>query len=83
MTHFTEEMSKLKETLLAMASHAESAVARAMRALVEGGADVVEVRAERTSLEQVYFEVMGVRPGADGTDGAAAIAPGPRDEAAA
>lgn len=35
MTHFTEEMSKLKETLLAMASHAESAVARSMRALVE------------------------------------------------
>lgn len=35
MTHFNEEMRKLKETLLAMASHAESAVARAMRALVE------------------------------------------------
>lgn len=35
MTHFTEEMTKLKETLLAMASHAESSVARSMRALVE------------------------------------------------
>lgn len=35
MMHFTEELSKLKNTLLAMASHAESAVARAMRALVE------------------------------------------------
>jgi phosphate transport system protein len=35
MTHYAEEMSRLKESLLAMASHAESAVARAMRALVE------------------------------------------------
>jgi phosphate transport system protein len=35
MTHYAEELTKLKESLLAMASHAESAVARAMRALVE------------------------------------------------
>lgn len=35
MTHYTEELAKLKESLLAMASHAESAVALAMRALVE------------------------------------------------
>lgn len=35
MTHYTEEMRQLKESLLAMASHAESAVARAMRALVD------------------------------------------------
>lgn len=35
MTHYTEEMNRLKESLLAMASHAESALARAMRALVE------------------------------------------------
>ena len=35
MTHFEEELSLLKETLLAMASHAESAVARSIRALVE------------------------------------------------
>jgi phosphate transport system protein len=35
MTHYNEEMSRLKESLLAMASHAESAVTRAMRALVE------------------------------------------------
>jgi phosphate transport system protein len=34
-THFTDEMSKLKETLLAMASHAESAIARSVRALIE------------------------------------------------
>lgn len=35
MTHYAEELSRLKQTLLAMASHAESAVARTMRALVE------------------------------------------------
>jgi phosphate transport system protein len=35
MTHYSEELTKLKESLLAMASHAESAVARAMRALIE------------------------------------------------
>ena len=35
MTHYNEELSRLKESLLAMASHADSAVARAMRALVE------------------------------------------------
>jgi phosphate transport system protein len=35
MTHYYEEMNQLKESLLAMASHAESAVTRAMRALVE------------------------------------------------
>lgn len=35
MTHYNEEMRHLKESLLKMASHAESAVARAMRALVD------------------------------------------------
>ncbi|MGZ9160613.1 MAG: ABC transporter ATP-binding protein [Candidatus Limnocylindrales bacterium] len=40
-----------------------------VRALVAIGADVIEVRPERTSLEQIYFEVMGVRPGADGEVG--------------
>jgi phosphate transport system protein len=35
MTHYSEEMNQLKESLLAMASHAESAVTRSMRALVE------------------------------------------------
>ena len=33
-----------------------------VRALVETGADIVEVRERATSLEQIYFEVMGVRP---------------------
>jgi phosphate transport system protein len=35
MTHYNEEMTQLKESLLAMASHAESSLTRAMRALVE------------------------------------------------
>jgi ABC-2 type transport system ATP-binding protein len=37
-----------------------------VRTLVASGVDVVEVRVERTSLEQIYFDVMGVRPGAGG-----------------
>jgi ABC-2 type transport system ATP-binding protein len=37
-----------------------------VRALVGVGADVVEVRPAVTSLEDIYFEVMGVRPGAGG-----------------
>ena len=39
-----------------------------VRALVAAGGDVVEVRIERTTLEQIYFDVMGVHPGADGID---------------
>lgn len=37
-----------------------------VRALVTAGASIVEVRPAATSLESVYFEVMGVRPGAGG-----------------
>ncbi len=33
-----------------------------VRALVAAGADILEVRERATSLEQVYFDVMGVRP---------------------
>ena len=33
-----------------------------IRTLVAAGADIVEVRERATTLEQVYFEVMGVRP---------------------
>jgi len=35
MTNFDEELQLLKDKLLTMASHADSAVARAIRALVE------------------------------------------------
>jgi ABC-2 type transport system ATP-binding protein len=44
----------------------ESAAPAVVRALVAAGSEIVEVRIERTSLEQIYFDVMGVRPGADG-----------------
>jgi ABC-2 type transport system ATP-binding protein len=44
----------------------ESIAPAIVRALVEAGADVVEVRVERTTLEQIYFDVMGVRPGVGG-----------------
>ena len=33
-----------------------------VRTLVAAGADIVEIRERATTLEQVYFEVMGVRP---------------------
>jgi ABC-2 type transport system ATP-binding protein len=36
-----------------------------VRALVDAGAAIVTVRERATSLEQVYFEVMGVRPDRD------------------
>lgn len=58
MTHFTEEMSKLKDTLLAMASHAESSVALAMRALVErDDALAQQVIDDDNILDQFEIEV--------------------------
>ena len=36
-----------------------------VRTLVGAGIDIVEVRIEHTSLEQIYFDVMGVRPGVE------------------
>jgi phosphate transport system protein len=58
MTHFTEEMSKLKETLLSMASHAESSVARAIRALVErDDALAQQVIEDDNILDQFEIEV--------------------------
>ena len=47
----------------------ESVAPAAVRALVAAGADIVEVSVEQTSLEQIYFDVMGVRPGSDGIEG--------------
>jgi ABC-2 type transport system ATP-binding protein len=37
-----------------------------VRALVRAGADIAEVRERASSLEDVYFDVMGVRPGSGG-----------------
>ena len=40
----------------------------AVRAIVTAGGEIVEVTPERQSLEAVYFDVMGVRPGAEDLD---------------
>ena len=46
----------------------ESLAPAIVRALVAAGADIVELRPERPTLERVYFDVMGVKPGADGIE---------------
>jgi len=46
----------------------DSVAPAVVRALVGAGSDIVEVRSERASLERIYFDVMGVRPGADGIE---------------
>src|SRR5882757_6672569 len=58
MTHYSEEMTRLKESLLAMASHAESAVSRAMRALVERNDELArDVQRDDTILDQFEIEI--------------------------
>jgi ABC-2 type transport system ATP-binding protein len=53
--------------VLHVAADDPEAIAPAVvRAIVAAGGDVLEVRPERVSLEQIYFDVMGVRPGAGG-----------------
>jgi phosphate transport system protein len=58
MTHYAQEMDRLKESLLAMASHAESAVARAIRALVErDDALARQVEADDNVLDQYEIDI--------------------------
>src|SRR3954464_159748 len=58
MTHYNEELTRLKESLLSMASHAESAVTRAMRALVErDDALARQVQRDDTILDQFEIEI--------------------------
>lgn len=58
MTHFDEEMTKLKDNLLAMASHAESAVARAIRALVDRDEALArQVKQDDNILDQLEIEI--------------------------
>ena len=58
MTHYSHEMTRLKESLLSMASHAESAVARAMRALVErDDALAHQVETDDNILDQFEIDV--------------------------
>ena len=55
-------------TLRIDAADPESVAPAVVRTLVAAGGEIVEVRVERPSLEQIYFDVMGVRPGADGVE---------------
>src|SRR5256885_11365584 len=58
MTHYATELTRLKESLLTMASHAESAVTRAMRALVErDDALALQVQDDDNILDQFEIEV--------------------------
>lgn len=58
MTHYSEEMRMLKESLLAMASHAESAVARALRALVDRDDAVArQVQDDDNILDQFEIQI--------------------------
>ena len=58
MTHYNEEMRHLKENLLTMASHAESAVVRAMRALVERDEALAQkVQDDDNILDQLEIDV--------------------------
>ncbi len=58
MTHYSEEMNQLKDTILAMASHSESAVARSMRALVErDDALALLVQEDDNIIDQFEIEV--------------------------
>ena len=58
MTHYSQEMTHLKESLLAMASHAESAVARAIRSLVERDEALAQqVQADDNILDQYEIEI--------------------------
>ncbi len=58
MTHYAEEMTQLRENLLSMASHAESAVARSMRALVERD-DILAHRVQEDDniLDQLEIDI--------------------------
>ena len=58
MTHYAEELAKLKENLLAMASHAETSVSRAVSALVErDDALARKVEEDDNILDQFEIEI--------------------------
>jgi phosphate transport system protein len=58
MTHYAEELSKLKESLLSMASYAETAVTLAMRALIERDDTLAhKVEEDDNVLDQLEIEI--------------------------
>ena len=58
MTHYNEELRHLKDSLLTMASHAEAAVVRAMRALTERDEALArKVEDDDSILDQYEIEI--------------------------
>lgn len=58
MTHYSEEMNQLKDAVLAMASHAESAVSRSLRALVDrNDALALQVQEDDNTIDQFEIQV--------------------------
>jgi phosphate transport system protein len=58
MTHYNQEITRLKESLLAMASHAESALTRGMRSLIErNDALARKVEEDDNVLDQFEIEI--------------------------
>ena len=58
MTHFEQELSGLKNTLLTMASHAESAVKQAVDAVVNRDYDLaLRVKADDTIIDRFEVDV--------------------------
>jgi phosphate transport system protein len=58
MTHYSEEMTRLKDSLLSMASHAEAAVARAVRALVDRDDELArQVEKDDNVLDQFEIDI--------------------------
>lgn len=58
MTHFEGELAELKETLLLMASHATSAVANAVQALVDRNDDLARSVVERDDvIDQLEMDI--------------------------
>jgi ABC-2 type transport system ATP-binding protein len=53
------------ERLVVSAADPRAVTPELIRALVTAGADMVDVRERATSLEQIYFDVMGVQPESD------------------
>jgi ABC-2 type transport system ATP-binding protein len=55
----------VEQRLVVTAADPTTVTPELVRALVAAGADIVDVHERATSLEQIYFEVMGVRPDSD------------------
>jgi len=59
------EADLLDRRLIVGAADPKAVTPALVRALVAAGSDIVDVRERATSLEQIYFEIMGVQPESD------------------